>query len=215
MPSVINGKPIIVGLEDVQQSLRDLGKRLSTNVVRRGLLAGAGVIRDEARRLAPVRTGALRKSIVSQTKGRGYDGTGPTEHVAVVTIAKKAYQQTATGKIRGVKKSDFKKKQGLIKPRQYAHLVEFGTRPHSLKKGDQLARGRRPHVQTGPANHPGATAKPFMRPAFDTKKQEAIRVFAATVRTELAKELVKKGKGGAAAMALSGTRAVQAVEAVA
>ena len=75
--------------------------------------------------------------------------------------------------------------------------------------------GRRPHVQTGPANHPGATAKPFMRPAFDTKKQEAIRVFAATVRTELAKELVKKGKGGAAAMALSGTRAVQAVEAVA
>ena len=41
----------------------------------------------------------------------------------------------------------------------HAHLVEFGTKPHMI----------------GKKYHPGAPAKPFMRPALLTKKAETIK----------------------------------------
>ena len=43
----------------------------------------------------------------------------------------------------------------------YAHMVEFGTRPHALSKG-------------GEVTHPGTAPRPFMRPAIDSQAQNAI-----------------------------------------
>ena len=62
----------------------------------------------------------------------------------------------------------------------HAHLVEFGVNPHRVGKGSNSRtlfgkqRGRL---------HPGAEAQPFMRPAFDNKKNEAV---------EKAREVLKK-----------------------
>lgn len=189
MPSVSNKMQVdggvVLGLKDIQETLLSLPQRLGVNVIRRGLLAGAGVMRDEARRLVPqqpgksprgnTRTNSLKKAITAESRGVFKDGSGrPVQHRAVVTISK------AKGK-RGVS------------PRSYAHLVEFGTRPHSLGKGsmlDPFRRSAKVKNQHG-ATHPGTAPQPFMRPAFDGKKFEAVRVCADTVRREATSELAK------------------------
>lgn len=73
----------------------------------------------------------------------------------------------------------------MVKVR-YAHLVEFGTAPHFMGKqgGGKSVLGRKVH--------PGAAARPFLRPAFDTKKGEAV----AETREAL-RAAVKKATGGA------------------
>lgn len=50
--------------------------------------------------------------------------------------------------------------------RKIAHLVEFGTRPHF-----------QPNYRGG-WMHPGARPKPFLRPAYEARKREAIEIFA-------------------------------------
>lgn len=56
-------------------------------------------------------------------------------------------------------------------------FVEFGTAPHVIKGkklGKVLRLGRWRNVYALEVKHPGASAKPFLRPAFDTKNKEAI-----------------------------------------
>lgn len=64
-----------------------------------------------------------------------------------------------------------------------AHLVELGTAPHF-----QLELNRM---------HPGAAAKPFLRPAFEEKKDEAVQRFGASIGPAIEKRaarLAKKAK---------------------
>lgn len=60
-------------------------------------------------------------------------------------------------------------KRGL--PMRIAHLVEFGTAPHSLAKGASRRRGI---MQNVPPFHPGDRAEPFMTPAFESEKDTVI-----------------------------------------
>lgn len=48
-----------------------------------------------------------------------------------------------------------------------AHLVEFGTAPHFQPELNRM--------------HPGAAAKPFMRPAFEETKDEVVKIFGETI----------------------------------
>lgn len=71
----------------------------------------------------------------------------------------------------------------------HAHLVEFGTVAHMIyaKKNSAL-------VVNGKAvrevSHPGAKAKPFARPAFDTGAQPALAAVGAKIRERLTKEKI-------------------------
>lgn len=56
--------------------------------------------------------------------------------------------------------------------RRIAHLLEFGTAPHSLAKG---ASRRKNIMQDVPPFHPGDDPKPFARPAFEATKEEVKR----------------------------------------
>lgn len=61
---------------------------------------------------------------------------------------------------------------GLTKrARRIGHLVEFGTHPHSVARG---ANRRRNILQKMPPLHPGATAQPFFRTAFETEKHHVM-----------------------------------------
>ncbi len=62
----------------------------------------------------------------------------------------------------------------VIAAAPHAHLVEFGTEPHRVGKG----------------LHPGAAPRPFLRPAFDNKKEEAL----AKAREVLAKSVLSAAK---------------------
>lgn len=55
----------ILGLADLQADFGKLAKAQSTKALRRATLAGAKVIRDEARSRAPKKTGKLKRNIAS------------------------------------------------------------------------------------------------------------------------------------------------------
>lgn len=71
----------------------------------------------------------------------------------------------------------------------YAHMVEFGTAGHKInaKKGSLLAIGV-PSVQ-----HPGARAKPFMRPALDARAGASLEAMADYMRGRIPREVAKTG----------------------
>ena len=58
---------------------------------------------------------------------------------------------------------------GTSRKAPHAHLVELGTRPHRIP----TPNGSPFSVPGGWIDHPGARPFPFLRPAFDSKKDEA------------------------------------------
>jgi HK97 gp10 family phage protein len=188
------------GAREFIEGLREMGLKVPTTAVRKGLYRGAVIIRDEARRRAPVRYGALKKSIVAVTKriksGKGLD------YIGIVRIADVKYvvSATKTGKLKlkrlnkngriTVNGVTFKPSAARIFPRKYAHLAEFGTRPHSTAPKN-LSKAKGAKGRRVPRLHPGAKAKPFMRPAYDTKIGSAFTAFKEEVVSELGRIAVK------------------------
>jgi len=58
----------------------------------------------------------------------------------------------------------------------HAHLLEYGTAPHIIraKAAGGLLKFGGTYAQE--VHHPGIAPQPFMRPAFDSKKDEAIGI---------------------------------------
>ncbi len=167
----------VVGLKEMQAKMKELAVAPQRRAVRRALTPSANILRDEARRLAPVRYGILRKAI--KTRTTVLFGV-PT---ASVYIEKKKYRVAAKG-IKGQRRNKSgkaaageKPRMISVSPRSTAHLVEFGTKPHAYKKRAGM--------------HPGARAKPFMRPAMDAKGAAAIAKFGEVVGAEIDKEAAK------------------------
>lgn len=184
----------VFGVRETIQNLRAIGITLSQSAVRRGLYAGAVVIRDEARARAPKRTGALSKAIVAETRGVGRDSRGrPSKHVAVVTIAKKAYTVGKGGRARVAKREPGQTmpyRRGQIYPRNYAHLVEYGSGAHAIR-ARRAKRLATPYGAFLEVWHPGARPRPFMRPAFDAKVREAEAAFARVIGDEVKKAVAR------------------------
>ena len=69
----------------------------------------------------------------------------------------------------------------------YGPMVEFGTKAHRInpKRAKALAIAGFP---VRGVDHPGARAKPFMRPAFDSKSRAALDAVAAQIRARLTAE---------------------------
>lgn len=191
------------------EGFKMLTPRIGTNVVRRGLLQGARVIGEDARARAPqpkaktrrrkakgpgrpkksarrvalrhgdrgyYATGNLKRSIGWETRGVFKDSSGvPVEHRAVVIIKKP------------------KGKTQRRNARVYAHLVEYGTKPHHVGKGaiTHVYKGSKKKAQAIGAKHPGSRAQPFMGPAFRAKSDESIRTIERVVVQELDKEIDK------------------------
>lgn len=152
---------IVTGLAELERRLRAAPEAIERKFGRTALAAAARVVRDEARQCVPVDSGALRDSV--RTSSRAGKGTaGPSVQVK------------AGGRVRG-------------KSVRHAHLVEFGTAPHEIRpKGAKslfIAGVMRTLVK-----HPGARARPFLRPALDAKGDEATAAFAANLRGRLDKE---------------------------
>lgn len=124
-------------LPEIIKALDTLKYRTRTNLVRRGLYAGGIVLRDEARRLAHVRTGALKKAIVAirgDPSPAGEAGSGrpaAVDQVVSYGIGKVRFVATKKGRLRRAGKTTraSRRASGLeyIFPRLYAHLIEIGT----------------------------------------------------------------------------------------
>lgn len=147
------------GMKALEAALDQLPVNIERNIARGAVRAGGAVFRDEARRLAPVLSGALQKSIRVVAR-RGSPG-----RVLVNVVAGR---------------------NGKGQP-WYARFVEFGTAPHVEKPvlGKALLIGNKTFAQE--VQHPGAAPKPFMRPAFDTKAREAVQAVGDYIRMRLDK----------------------------
>lgn len=137
----------ISGGKKLAEFLQSLPLKIERNIMRAALRSGARVIADEAKRNVPVQLGDLKKSIRtgSNKKRKGVEAYARAGN-------KKAY---------------------------YYRFVEFGTAAHIIKAGKNKQKlvftardGKK--VEALQVNHPGAKAKPYMRPALDAKAQDAI-----------------------------------------
>lgn len=152
-----------VDVKDLLASIEGLKKAVRTRVLKAAVTAGCRVIRKRAKAGAARESGLLAKSLgqkvtVDRRSGVVIGKVGPRE----------GFRQDVT-RSRG----KWLPVTALSDPIKYAHLVEFGTKPHG--------------------KHPGAAAKPFLRPAISAGKAEVRAVMAEKIMTELAK--VNSGGG--------------------
>jgi HK97 gp10 family phage protein len=165
MPDFISVE--VTGLKQMSERLRKLPLEIQKDGMKTALRAGADVIADEARRLVPIKRGKLYRSIRESVK----TDVDVSESEATIGAGKGA---------------------------AHAHLVEFGTQPHTITtKAKRILAALAPGALTAKAfqvfgvkvQHPGARRRPFMRPAYDTKKEEALK----TIAKELGAFLDKSG----------------------
>lgn len=162
----------VTGLSDLQKFLDELPAKLEKNIMRGALRAGINEIRDtavatcpvgppspEGARLYGLHTGSLRDSIRIGTVVRGG-------------------QVMATLKVGG--------KTAKAGDVWYAHIIEFtGAVPHVIKakNGGALAFAGGVYQSV---NHPGMKAQPFLRPALDSRAQDAVVAAAEYMKERLA-----------------------------
>lgn len=159
----------ILGGKALAKALSELPLKIERNIMRSALRAGASVIAAEARRNVPTDTQELKRSIRTSSNSK----RGMVEANAVVGMTKR-------DKVTGNK----------VRKGWYATFVEFGTAPHLIRAGKNkpvLSFRDRNGVwhRALEVNHTGAKAKPFMRPAFDTKGEEAVKAVADRIRERL------------------------------
>lgn len=178
-------KLVFLGLEDVIKKLEQLPDRMAVNLIRRSMRAGGAPLLEEARRRVPVRYGALRDSLEVVTDRVGKNRS---EVVVRVRVSPKAWRRTQLRDMLGFEgpvapvqraeraEGDSRKfYRGEIYPRNYAHLVEFGVSRHNIGKGSVAAKFHKgiKGVAKGGV-HPGVRPRPFMRDAFDARKEESL-----------------------------------------
>lgn len=157
----------VTGLSELQKLLDDLPANIEKNVVRGGIRTAAMVIQDEAKRLCPMGGSNLPK------------GESPGDLRDSIRIKMKLRKGWVMAKINAGSNKAY-----------YAHMVEFGTAQHFIKPKNRkslFVAGLMKEI----VDHPGAKAKPFMRPAIDSKTEEAIAAMADYMRDRITKEVDK------------------------
>jgi HK97 gp10 family phage protein len=150
----------ISGGKELGQFLQSLPLKIEKNIMRAALRAGARVIANEAKLNVPIQDGDLKRSI----------RTGSNAKKCKVEAYAKAGDKKAW----------------------YYRFVEFGTAAHIIKgKNGGMLRfmakdGKA--IQTLQVSHPGAIAKPYMRPALDSKSGEAVMAVSNKIRERLTQE---------------------------
>ncbi|MEQ8409124.1 MAG: HK97 gp10 family phage protein [Gammaproteobacteria bacterium] len=166
MSDLINVK----GLKELDAMLKTLPAKMQRSVVRGAMRAGANKIKKQAIANAP----EGKPSKGNQDNYGGYPGA--LRDSIRVTSRAKGGQITAS-----VKAGGKNKKTGSDV--YYAHFVEFGTAPHiikgPIKLGDKVLKN---------VKHPGAQAKPFMRPAMDSAAKDAVTAAGNYMKKRLAKK---------------------------
>ncbi|QIL71667.1 HK97 gp10 family phage protein [Diaphorobacter sp. HDW4B] len=156
----------VKGLKELAQVMHELPDKLANNVMRSAMATGARVVRDEAKRNVPVDQGALKKSfdvssrvdkangiVTAKVKATNFKAVwieyGTAAHWISIDPAERPTKVTR----RGIRKVGMKTLNNMAKA-------------GSLRIGE--------HFIGASVAHPGGRAQPYMRPALDSKAQEAV-----------------------------------------
>lgn len=163
----------VTGLSELNRALNELEDKLQGQLLRRAIHKGATIFRR-----------AMRATVARSAGQAKHASSGSNRPHVADDIRIKAKRNSATGAVTATVGPS-------SKTAYIANFLEFGTSPHTIRaKGDKALYV--PGIGfTKQVHHPGAPAKPFMRPAFDTKVQAAIDA----IKTSLAKSIeTLKGK---------------------
>lgn len=160
----------ITGHRDLERRLAKLDRKMQTRLMRNALGKPARAIVKDARALVPTDTVLLKKSLGSRIVVRAQK-----KQAFAVMGPRKGFEKTKAAQKLQSKHSGAKAKRRAT---YYAHLVEFGTKPHK-QRFIPLAGGV---IRLAGDLHPGARPRPFLRPAFDKNKQRATPMIAAELR---------------------------------
>lgn len=159
----------IKGAKELFAFLNQLPVNVEKNIMRSALRAGASVIAKQAKANVPVKMGGLKASIRTGSNVR----KGGAE----------AYVRAGGRK----NKANSKDNSAF-----YANFVEFGTAAHMIYPATKKKlKFKAKDGSTRFANfvlHKGAQARPFMRPAYDAKSEEAILAVTKRIRQRLTKQ---------------------------
>jgi HK97 gp10 family phage protein len=147
-------------LNHLIKAMEELDRKVRNNALRKALKEGRSIYLKAARTLVPTKYKVLKKSLGFRekfkfAKGFAYSVIGP--------------KRRAGKTIKGLERI----------PTKYAHLVEFGTTPHSVNSGSKKGKGllgiakKIFNLFTG-LPHPGSRPKPFLRPAWDQNKSKIL-----------------------------------------
>lgn len=111
--STIDQAKVAGQLRDIKRKLDLVGRRFAASNLRRSLRKSANVMRDEARSIVSVDTGALKRAIVTETNV----AKDRRSVIAAVSIKKGAFRvvRSAGGDVE------------FLIPRRTVHFVEFGS----------------------------------------------------------------------------------------
>lgn len=172
------------GAAEIEGLLKKLPEKVAKRVVVSSLRQGGTVIAKAAKsNLAThgsIVTGALSASIKTITV------RNPTMGAAQVKVG------IVGKKLNVIRPGETKPRR--IGPGTYAKWVEYGTGEHRIEAADgkTLAWGAGGStVFTRSVDHPGAKAKPFMRPAVDTRGPAAARKVVEAAAKGIAREAGK------------------------
>ena len=161
------------GLAELRRSMEELPRRVDSKILNDGLLAGARIVRDEAKALAPELSvvdprwsrGALKRAIRAvRIRPREFAAE------AIVSVRKLSGRSMSRFKQKQAERRRAGKKARRIDPRDayYWFFVEFGT-------------SKMP-------------ARPFLRPAFERRKVQAVEASIKFFRERVQLEIAKLGR---------------------
>lgn len=164
----------IQGLKELEMKLLALPEKVSRKYLKSATNAGAAVIRKDARERAPVYTGSvqeghpppgtLKKSIITKFDNKNSDLFNATYNVQIKKTGGGTYANTK----HNVRKRRAGKKYSAYGDGDayYAHMVERGT------------------VKMSP--------RPYLRPAFESKKMEAVEAIKTKLAARIEEEAAAK-----------------------
>lgn len=179
MPVVIRGK--MEGLEALAQNLRDLGAEVGGRFQRAGTAAGSAVVRNEAAAHAPVLTGKT-KAAVFMVRDRQQSGNGVEVYHIGVRSGKKAQR---------IGKKKLNLDAWYWKFNELGHFARHALSRRRDSSGKRL-------LKQAIARPRWISAKPFLRPALEHKRQEAAEKVRDTIASRIRNWAARLRRGRAA-----------------
>ena len=190
-----NATVVLTGFKELETKLLALAPKIAKNCLAVGVYAGAKVFQVEARRLAPVYTGKVQD---------GHPPAGQLKRDLILKHASEqsnAFQQTYLITVRqGKKYKTVVNRHVVYLNAFYAKWVENGHWYVSENKMTKVNRHgatvighwaeHRAAAKTG-TDAKWVGAKPFMRPAFDTKLNQAIEAIKDKLGKRIEEEAAK------------------------
>ncbi len=173
-----------VGFANAAQAIVDLERRAGRKAVKQGVNDATKIVLAAAKAGVPVDTAALKKSLGRKVVSR------ETAAIGVVGARKDAKGRPA--KFRRTVRRRHRGKDEVVDPAKYVFLVERGTRPHAVGKGDSLTRGKK--AQSG-KSHPGTQGSYFMTRAWVATEAAARAAVVARVGAAVASFRVAPVRG--------------------